>query len=214
MADIKNGEFSRTEFNHSPGQNPAVLVQFEVRHQKDPVESERQGQTVFKARDWIIITPDPKTKIERPVSDLDKRQYADKYRRWKDSQEPPVEGTPLEEWAGINRSQCEMCRSLDIRSVEQLAAVPDGTLEIMGLGARQLREQAKAYLERAQGSGQDSRLARENETLRQQLEALQTQMQELSRRMEDSGKQDQQSSGSGKRRGRPPKSEQQHEEAS
>ncbi len=62
------------------------------------------------------------TVIDDPASAHYKERFAEHFRRYeaRESQEH-IEGTILEEWAGITRSQCEEMKFLNIRTVEQLA---------------------------------------------------------------------------------------------
>ena len=68
------------------------------------------------------------------------------YEAWKDGQEEPVNGTPIEAWPGISKGQLAQLRLLNIRSVEDLASVNDAALDRIGMGARALREKAATWL--------------------------------------------------------------------
>ena len=63
-----------------------------------------------------------------------------------DSGEYIDDGTPLKSWAQIDRGTAETFIAQGIHTVEGLASVSDGVLHNLGMGARTLREQAKAFL--------------------------------------------------------------------
>jgi hypothetical protein len=98
------------------------------------------------------------------------------YQRWLKGQETPADGTPLEAWAGVTPGQVDYMRSLHIRSVEDLAGCNDAALERIGMGARALRDRARAYVENKKGSAViEAALAARNEEvdqLRQQVAEL------------------------------------------
>lgn len=73
------------------------------------------------------------------------------YERWKQGQEAPTEGTPLDVWPAVTKGQVEHLRLLNIRSVEDVAAANDATMEKMGMGARVLRDKARAFISAKQG---------------------------------------------------------------
>lgn len=73
------------------------------------------------------------------------------YEAWKKGQEEPVSGTPLAVWPGVNQAQASRLRDMHIKTVEDVAALTDGDLEKVGMGARTMREKARAYIQAKQG---------------------------------------------------------------
>jgi hypothetical protein len=99
------------------------------------------------------------------------------YEHWKKGQEEPVDGTPLAAWAGVNADQADRLKLMHIRSVEDVAALTDADLEKIGMGARSLREKARAFVVNKQGSAKiEEALAardKENADLKAELAELQ-----------------------------------------
>jgi len=93
-------------------------------------------------------------------------------------------GTPLDAWPGLDVAQIAALKESNIYTVDTLANVPDGRLHLIGPGARELRERAKAWLAAAAGNAPTERLAAENAALRAQLEDTQAQIKALSAQME------------------------------
>jgi hypothetical protein len=60
-------------------------------------------------------------------------------------------GTPLKEWPRIDRGLAATLAAANIYTVEAVAELPDSRLDVLGLGGRAMREQAKSYLAAAAG---------------------------------------------------------------
>jgi hypothetical protein len=58
-------------------------------------------------------------------------------------------GTLLAEWPMVNKAQVLELKAMNVSTVEQLAAVPDTTLHNLGMGGRELRDKAKAWLDKS-----------------------------------------------------------------
>ena len=68
------------------------------------------------------------------------------YNAWLKGQEPPMDGIPLDAWPGLTGGQIDHFRLLNVRSVEDVAAADESTLERMGMGARAIRDRARQYI--------------------------------------------------------------------
>ena len=69
------------------------------------------------------------------------------YDRWKEGQEDPEVGTPIDCLPFLPPTLVPHLRLLHIRSAEDLAACTDADLERIGMGARNWRTKAQAYLD-------------------------------------------------------------------
>lgn len=105
------------------------------------------------------------------------------YRAWLKGQEEPTTGTALSAWPGVNSAQADRLKLMHIRTVEDVAAMTDADLEKVGMGARALRDKARAFMQAKQGDAQiaaalserDATIAeqaRELEELRATVETL------------------------------------------
>ena len=97
------------------------------------------------------------------------------YERWLEGQEDPVDGTPLDQCAFIPPGLAEHLRSLQIKTAEDLANIPDSDLERVGMGARGWRKKAQAYVE----SKKDGELAVVNAQLKEETEHLRKEVAEM-----------------------------------
>lgn len=154
-------------------QDRPPFVNFEVRAEEDRTASIEQGHYVAVDVDYALITPaGSRDCVERKVSEwfayLEEqvksgrfpREWLDgfkhKYKHWKETQELPVDGTPIKTWNALSPAQCKMLLDLNVRTVEDLAAGNEELISRMGMGGRQLRERAVAWLATAKDVGRSS----------------------------------------------------------
>jgi hypothetical protein len=94
-------------------------------------------------------------------------EQIDKFKRLGENMD--MGGTPLKEWPRIDRGLLATLVSSHIHTVEQLAGLSDTNLANIGLGARDLREQARSFLEMAGGSKDVSQLTDKLSTAEREL---------------------------------------------
>lgn len=75
------------------------------------------------------------------------------YARWLKGEDLPESGTPIKGWGLLSPATQEMLLHAGIRTVEDLAGLPDGDLSRLGMGMHHYREKAKAFLETASSTG-------------------------------------------------------------
>lgn len=193
------------------GTDNNLFVEFFMEAIHDEEESVKQGRPIYHDREFVKIIPvgDTKTIVCRPVDKVgtqatppDNIRWPRQYESFKNQQVQVMDGTPLEHWAPLTKSQVLMYKSANVHTVEQLANVSDTNLHNLGMGARDVREKAIAYLENAKDNSGISVLQKENEELKIQLQATQEQMKAVLERMAKFEKDDDENA---PRRGRPPK---------
>lgn len=106
----------------------------------------------------------------QPVSYAER--FADEYEAFTKGKQQTVSGTPLSEVPFLTEAKRAELRKLNIHNVETLATLDGAPLKTLGMDGRQYVDQAKAYLERAASSANDTRLAAENAQLRDEVERL------------------------------------------
>jgi uncharacterized coiled-coil protein SlyX len=125
------------------------------------------------------------------------------YEAWKAGREVPLDGTPLAAWPGISQEQAELLRMKGVRTVEQVAALTDTHRQSMGIpGLHDIIDNAKRFLA-AQDKGA---VARELADKDAKIADLQAQMAELIEMVKESQKAVA-AEEAPKRRGRPPKAQ-------
>ena len=109
------------------------------------------------------------------------REQIDKFKS--DEKAQDMAGTPLKQWPRIDRGLAASLAAVNVYTVEQLAGVSDQNLTYIGMGGRELREAARAFLQ-ASDTAQAERLAGTVETQRIEMEAMQASLREAHAQME------------------------------
>lgn len=165
-------------------------VRFEEReHGLNSEASERAGRPIPRVVVFACVTPhgskDSLDKIaDEWIPDIKRRaamgqyppewaeHFSKAYEAWKQGQELPRDGTPVMTWQAATAEQRTRLRALGIPTVEDLAAVPDGSLGQIGLDGRNLRDLAKGWMNEAKDKGVNARLIADQATQIEDLKAL------------------------------------------
>jgi hypothetical protein len=83
--------------------------------------------------------------------------FEKQYQRWKEGHELPRQGTPILTWQVVSPEQNSRIRACGITVVEDLAAIPDSGLNMLGLDGRVLRDMARGWLAEGQDKGINAR---------------------------------------------------------
>lgn len=160
------------------GDDKECFVEFRKESQQQMAESERQGRPIFADIDFITIRfPGNKTTVvDKPVTDFDKQRFPGQWKQFQETGVVVQEGTPITEWPPLTKSQALEFKGMGIHTVEQLANIGDHLLTFFG--ARNYREEARAFLEKSKGF--DAQLEKVQTENSQKLQALQKQMEESS----------------------------------
>lgn len=156
------------------------LIQFETRTVEDRNVTLTAGHFGGKDIDIALITPvGGKLIHEAEVTETllaqwkntpDFRYRYDAYMAWKEGAEPPVNGYDLKMWPPISGAQVKQFNSRNIRSVEELAELPDDYLASFGPGTRAIRDKAREWLKSSSDIGkivaEITVLKEENRTLK------------------------------------------------
>ncbi|RWG02572.1 hypothetical protein [Mesorhizobium sp.] len=95
--------------------------------------------------------------------------YNKQYLAFKDGAAQPLSGTPLAEAPFLKESKRRELKALGIHTVEQLASLDGTPLKQLGMGGRELKNQAQGYLDAAAGSADVTNLAAQVAALTAQL---------------------------------------------
>lgn len=112
---------------------------------KNNFKSEETGHPVYEEQEFVrVMVPGDKLVCPVfPIAEEHKRRWPRHYEAWKRGEEH-VEGTPIENLPRIEKPHLAMLRDLGVRSIEQLANLPDSSMGPMGM--HELRQRAKAYV--------------------------------------------------------------------
>lgn len=169
----------------SHGSDENLHVEFYTDAVHLEAQSREAGRPVYEDRVFIkIIVPGGKSTVVREAKykpehrqegePLDSERFAAQWRQFENQQEQVGKGTPLQEWSYLTKSQVMELKAMRIHTVDQLAAMPDTAL--WGLGARDMRDRAQAFLDQAKGSDVVSHLQTQLEDAMREIAALKAQM--------------------------------------
>lgn len=108
-------------------------------------------------------------------------RFNEQYQRFKAGMAQSQSGTPLEELTMIPQAKRLELKALAVHTVEALAALDGQELKNLGVGGRDLKNVAQAYLDKSAANADVSKLAGDNEDLRAQVAELQEQLNALSK---------------------------------
>ncbi|MDP3740370.1 MAG: hypothetical protein Q8R02_23490 [Hyphomonadaceae bacterium] len=67
------------------------------------------------------------------------------YEQWQKGKAIPRDGLPLEAWPAITEGQIEMCKTMGLHTVEDIATATDSIRQKLGMGANTLIQLAKSF---------------------------------------------------------------------
>lgn len=145
-------------------------------------KSEQAGRPIYDMVEMVSIRfpGNNLTEIVRRVTLEDRERWPKQYQAFKAGRgNTVIDGTPLEAWTALNKAQVREFNSLNIFSVEQLAAVDDYFCQRIGMGGRMWRERAKIWLEAAVDNAKIDAVASEKLRLQEQVDVQNRQIAEL-----------------------------------
>lgn len=162
-----------------------LAVQFSVEAVENPRKSKEAGRPIYDNREKIKIQfPGDNKRVLSAFADemhyvshlKQQMTYAERfpehYAAFKANHEAEyVDGTPLSELPALTEAKRAELRAQNIKTVEQLAALPDASLRSLGMGARDMMTSAQAYLAKAADTGEVAALKRQVEDLKAMVAA-------------------------------------------
>lgn len=176
MSDIRNGEFTRSN-GFSQVADPCRPVFEEVAVQSGEID----GRKTYKMVERVKILM-PGNGLSIPVvnvTDEHRERWPREYAAFKQGLEPDLNGTPLEEWAILNKAQVLELKAMNIRTIEDVAGLPDTAVQRIGRGGYALRERAQAFMDEAKEQAILTRVTKENEDMREDIAAMRAQLAEM-----------------------------------
>lgn len=161
-----------------------LVPQFSVSAKENKAKSRVAGRPIFDEKEIVTlrIPGDQQRVIVQPahhVSHWDDGQpvtYAQRfnpqYLRFKDGRAQIQEGTPLAELPFLTESKRMELRAVAVHTAEALAGLDGPHLARLGMGGRELKNQAVAYLEKARGSSDVTAMAATIAALQLQIDEL------------------------------------------
>lgn len=166
------------------------IVNFEERSVEDRAATAQVGSKQMKAVDYVLLNqPGSKDTVEREalpwLESLHQNRNFDSgwvsrvkehYKLWKQGHEITPNGTHIRMWAAIDKAQADTLIGAGLLTVEDLASANEEALRRVGIGARDLKNKAVAWMEAASKTG---KTAEELTLLRATVETQEKQIAEL-----------------------------------
>ena len=146
-------------------------VRFYKHAELNSFRSKEEGRKIFDEHVYIMIVARANrlNEINRRATDDDKVRFAKQYQAYLQNQEQLQSGTPLRDLRSLTASQVMELNAVKVTTIEQLAGLPDATVQTLGTGGADLKRRAQVFLDRyAQGEAQGERIR----SLEAQLEEL------------------------------------------
>lgn len=157
---------------------------------ENKIKSLKEGRPIYDQQEQVFIkfAGDTKKELVAPAHERCMRDpetglwvtYAQVYHRhyeaFRTGEEAVGEGTPVEELPFIDAARRAELKALHIHTAEALADLEGVNLSRLGMFGRELKEKAKAYIDKAKDSALETRLAAENAALAQRIAALEAQL--------------------------------------
>lgn len=180
----------------SDEKNDAVVPVFKVHSVPNDAKSKKAGRPIYDDIEVceIRMAGNRNTVGVFPAHDVWKWQDTDgfnrepvtyamrfpkQYKAFKESGAMALEGTPLEELTFLAQGKRLELKALNVHTAEALAGLDGQMLKNLGMGGRELKNQAQAYLDAAEKSADVTALAGENELLRQRIAEMEAEQAKL-----------------------------------
>lgn len=98
--------------------------------------------------------------------------YNEQYKKFKANETQDQSGTPLSELPFLTASKRLELKALNIHTAEALASVDGPPLKMLGMGGRELKNQAQAYLDKAAGSVDVVKMAAQMAAMQAEIDRL------------------------------------------
>jgi hypothetical protein len=187
MTDPMDSEFFGVAPPQMQQRGPRPLLRFEQEEVHLAGQSEAEGRPVYKMVDVVYIV-NPGSRDEAKLiaeQTAAKDEYvAWAYRKWKATQEQPLDGTPISTVPWLNKAQVLELKGINILTLEALAELPDTAKQRM-MGLSDLVKKAKAYMAAAKDSAVVTKMASELEQRDAKIAMMEKQMAEMSARFDE-----------------------------
>jgi hypothetical protein len=165
-------------------------VEFFIDNVEDAGETKKQGRPIYKEvemvriryvadRNTVLVAP----ALEKSFWDAEVKQhfsyaerFPDHYKAFKASVHYIGEGTPLLQAGIIAGAKAKELAHFNIHTVEALAELDGQALQGIGMGGRDLKNRAVAFLAKQNGNAEVMKIANENSELKARLDELKAQL--------------------------------------
>jgi len=137
----------------APGSDERIFAEFHTKAVVDQARSKESGYPVFRDVVFVkIIQPGDSrlSEYNQPARPVDIERFPRQYAAFQRGQKQEVEGAPLSLLFPSEPAIVENFRRAGVFVVEQLAGLSDTGIQEIGLGGRQYKMKAQAWLQEAE----------------------------------------------------------------
>ena len=161
-----------------------LVPQFSVSTKENKLKSQEAGRPIFDERELVTlrIPGDQQRVIVQPAHHISHwdagspvtyaQRFNSQYIRFKDNRAQVQEGTPLSELPFLTEGKRMELRALSVHTAEVLASIDGPNLQRLGMGGRELKNQAQAFLDKAAGTADTVKMAATIAALQRQISEL------------------------------------------
>lgn len=178
-ATLGNASYTRTMGSPQAGRD-STFPRFHMHPVEDPVASAAAGRPIFVQHERVqIIQPGNTNSPVLAVTDEHRNRWKEQYDTFRKGEEVSINGTPLEQWAYLPRNAVLELKALDLHTVEQVAGLPDNAMHRIGMGGRNIRDMANAYLDEGAAQAITTEALARAERAEARVATLERQVEEL-----------------------------------
>lgn len=172
------------------GQDRASPGNMVAHFSMEPVEisekSKEAGRPIYEEQEFITIhiPGDRHNVIFRPVRNVDKVQFGEKYRAFRANKEQPESGTPLSTLPFMSKAQVLELNYFGVKTAEQLVKMSDGNGQQI-IGFSQLKSRVQTFLDAANGAAPALKLQAELEKRDNAMASMQATIDEQARLLKE-----------------------------
>ena len=148
-----------------------LIVSFFLRVERNNFESAKAGRAIHATVDFIqIVVPGDRLRVvERKAMAYDKERFAAKWAAYRAGKQEAISGTPLSAWGAMDPAVAADYAAMKVTTVEQLADADELLITNLGMGGREWKQRAQAFLA---ATGQSKTLLEEIAALKERLAAV------------------------------------------
>lgn len=154
-----------------------LRVQFSLHPNFNPDKSNKEGRPIYDDAEYVtIMVPGQQDIVHRKAWRQDFERFPKQYAAFKANlDQDAASGTPLKVLPWMQVSQVKELEFFNIRTVEQLANMPDSAASRF-MGSQQLKQRAKDFLQAAKDAAPMLQLRTELEERDGKITVLETQL--------------------------------------
>lgn len=139
---------------------------------KDEEASEKSDVPIYRSSVYIKKrVPNSRDIYDQPVKSTDRENYRELFEMFERGEQAPLDGTPIDQWPGIDVASIESLKAANIFTVQALANMPETGMYRLPAGFMNLKSKAKKWLE---SGAEVERLKEQNKELMERLEKLES----------------------------------------